>query len=91
MKTTMYTVFDDKADIYTPPFFQGTDGMAMRAFSQACTNAEHPFSKNPEDYHLYKVGSFDDETGKVESYEPVLLLNAIEVVSAAKAEKEAKQ
>lgn len=87
MKTFMYTVFDDKADVYTPPFFQGTDGLAMRAFSQACVDTSHPFNKNPEDYHLYKVGSFDDETGKVEAFEPSLLLEAADVVAAHKAEQ----
>lgn len=63
MQLHMFTVYDSKAKAYLPPFFMGQIGQAVRAFSDCVDNAEHAFSKHPEDYTLFRCGTFDDVTG----------------------------
>lgn len=63
MKLLMFSVFDIKAGAYLPPFSLLNEEVAKRAFLQACADPNHNFNRNPEDYTLFCVGSFDDSTG----------------------------
>ncbi len=65
MIAEMFTVFDMAAQQYLEPFMQPTIEAAIRVFRQACENPEHQFGKFPEDYVMYKVGTFDGSTGEV--------------------------
>lgn len=62
MKMQVYTVYDSKAAIYMPPFFMKTKGEAVRAFKNTVNDTEHPFYRNPEDYALFYLGVYDDES-----------------------------
>ena len=66
----VYSVFDEKAKAYMTPFFQQTNGMAQRAFSDAVNDRDHAFCRHPDDYFLFRVGSFNDETGEFETAVP---------------------
>ncbi|AXH78150.1 MAG: nonstructural protein [Microviridae sp.] len=70
----IYSVFDDKAEIFMPPFYQSTQGQAVRVFSDATRQTDHPFHKNPGDYHLYHLGVFDDKNGKVLPLDKIVVL-----------------
>lgn len=61
----IYSVRDLKAAAYAPPFFLGRDEVALRTFRDALRDPTHPMTKHPEDYVLYFLGEFDDETGAV--------------------------
>lgn len=63
MELGVYSVRDKVAGAFLPPFFLGNDALAVRAFAQACRDGEHQFSKNLQDYSLYKMASFDDASG----------------------------
>lgn len=65
MMLKMYSVFDSKAAAFLPPFFMHTDNVAKRTFSDCANDPQHMFSKHPEDYTLFCLGSFDDVTGVV--------------------------
>nr|DAV55806.1 MAG TPA: DNA binding protein [Microviridae sp.] len=65
----IYSIFDNKARAYLPPFFMVNDQVAYRAFADAVADPSHQFSKNPNDYCLYCIGSFDDSTGGILSAE----------------------
>lgn len=58
----MFSVFDSKAEAFLPPMFFQTRGVAIRAFSQACSDDNHDFCKYPDDYSLFELGSFDPQT-----------------------------
>lgn len=60
MMLKMYSVFDSKAGAFLPPFFMHTDNVAKRTFYDCANDAAHMFSKHPEDYSLYDLGTFDD-------------------------------
>ena len=65
MNHNIYSVFDSKAEMYTLPFYQTNDSMALRLFSDWCNNPEHTFGKHPEDYTLFKIGYYEDNTGSI--------------------------
>jgi len=70
MKHKVFSVFDDKAKAYLPPFFLHTSGMAFRAFQDACRDEGHQFCKHPEDYVLFEIGEFDDVKGVLTGLTP---------------------
>ena len=61
--TQIYAVYDSKAEAFLPPFFQDTDGLAIRAFTQAANDQDHNFGKWAEDYTLFQIGEWDPNTG----------------------------
>lgn len=61
----IFGIRDLKAGAFAPPFFQARDEMAVRAFSDAIQDPQHPMSRHPEDYHLFYLGELDDESGQL--------------------------
>ena len=89
MKLIMFAVWDKKAEAYLPPFWQKNEAMAARIFIQACRDPEHNFGMNPEDYHLFSVCSFDDETGVVTPYMPLRpVVDGLQAVAVQKVPSE---
>jgi len=60
----IFTVYDEKAMCFMPPFFVPAMGLATRTFSDCINSADHHFGKHPADYTLFKLGVFDDATGE---------------------------
>lgn len=91
MITKIFSVFDDKADLFMPPFYNQQTPVALRVFADACRQDDHPFRQNPADYHLYEVGTFNDETGDLMGLsKPVLLIGAADVLSPLESTVETK-
>jgi len=70
----MYAVLDEKDQAFRSMHFVQSDGLAARNFGDAVSgnnpNTEY-LRLHPEDYSLYCVASFNDESGLVEPYSPV--------------------
>jgi len=62
----VYSVYDSKAECFGTPFFMGTRGMAIRAFSDLAGDFKSNVSRHPEDYSLFEIGEFDDSKGSIE-------------------------
>lgn len=58
----VFSVFDSKARAFFPPFYAGTLEMAARAFADCADLPDHAFGRNPEDYTLYHLGAFNDDS-----------------------------
>lgn len=58
-----FSVWDKKAEFYSPPFYTRNMGEALRAIALVLENPEHPFAKNTTDYILFKLAEWDDSTG----------------------------
>lgn len=82
MKTNVYAVYDSAIKSFMAPFFMQTDGQAIRAFSDT-VNAVPPtlVSKHPEQFTLYNLGTFDDESGELTPGKQTALAKAIELKS----------
>lgn len=51
-----------------------TPGMAIRGFNDLIQDPNTPFSRHPDDFRLFRLGSLNDDTGELESETaPVML------------------
>lgn len=81
MKTNMYCVFDRKTTLYHIPFHAHNTGHAMRIFQGMCQDSQSQVQTWPEDFELFEIGTFTDETGALESLpKPHFIINATSVL-----------
>lgn len=66
MITKLYAIKDAKAEVYGKPFHQTTHGEAERSFRQLIMDEKSMPHKFPDDYDLYYLGEYDDQTGLVQ-------------------------
>ena len=79
MQLYMFSVFDQAAGAYLPPFFLPGVGVAKRTFTDCVQSETHQFGKHPEDYALIELGVFDDQEGKFQIYRtPETLLTGLQ-------------
>ncbi len=81
MKLNAYTIYDEASGVYMRPFFSQADGQATRGFKDIATDADHEVGKHPEDYTLYRIGTFNDGTGEIEHGKHQKLLTGLQCVS----------
>lgn len=75
----IYSVRDLKGDFYAPRIEQNDDS-AIRWFSMTVNTPETLTNFAPADFQLFRIGSFDSETGLITSLNlPVLLTSGNEV------------
>lgn len=74
MQMKVFAVYDIKALAYMQPFFGGNAGSAMRAFGDEVTKQGSNIGKHPEDYQLFEIGAYDDNTGELIPTVPVKVL-----------------
>lgn len=77
----VYSLYDKKLARYLTPFYSENDMTAHREMVTLLQNKEHPITIHAEDYTLFHVGEFDDETGftTCDRVEPSLELGALKV------------
>jgi hypothetical protein len=78
----VFSIRDVKADTFGRPFFSHNSDTAKRVFGDEVNrpDPENPLNQHPEDYSLYEIGMFYDNTGRLGEYEqPKHLVSAISV------------
>lgn len=81
MLTKLYSIRDQKAEIFNVPFMKKTHGEAERDFKSLCNDPQSTVSKYPEDFDLYYIGDYDDNTGKIMPLDtPQHVVKAIQMV-----------
>ncbi len=81
MKVQCYAIFDTCSGIYEKPFFSTTDDLVKREFQDIATSEDHRINKHPEHYSLWRLGMFDDNTGKLTDEKNECLWQAVEAIS----------
>lgn len=76
----MYAIRDMKSTWLVPSVEQN-DQVAIRNFRHACMSAESVLHTHPDDFVLYRIGSYDNLIGAVSPEEPVRLVSALEVLA----------
>ncbi len=76
----VFTIYDEKAKAYLPPFTLPTTPMAVRSFADCVNNPEHAFGRHPQDFTLFDLGSFDDAKALFEVHKGRAIHNGLEVV-----------
>lgn len=80
-----FSVRDVKAEAYMPPFFMSTTSMALRAFADAVGDGKSQFCRHPEDFFLFHIGDFDEQSGLLSPVAtPLFLACASEFVTLGK-------
>lgn len=78
MKLPVCAVFDKKCGLYDNPFIVRHTGEATREWSVVKQNPETKFGKNPEDFDLMEIASFDASKGTYENLSsPVTLQSGV--------------
>lgn len=78
MKTQVMAVRDCKMEAYNAPFTVATVGAAIRSFTDAVNDKDNKgdIAKHAKDFDLFHLGTYDDETGKIECFDqPKHILN----------------
>lgn len=65
MQLKMYSIYDSKAKVYNRPVFLHSDPEAERMLKMSVQDPNSLISKFPEDYDLFAIGTYDDQTGKI--------------------------
>lgn len=65
MKMQIYSIFDTATAAYMQPFFQHSDGQALRSFTDLVNDGKSQVAKHPECYTLVRIGSFNDAKGEI--------------------------
>ena len=60
----IFTIYDSKVGAYMNPIFLRSKGEAVRSLEAALSDSNHIFSKNPEDFTLFELGSWDESNSK---------------------------
>lgn len=59
MEKPLYTILDTVAKCTQHPFFAPTDRDAKDVFADLCLDKNSLLNKHPNDYELYRVGTWD--------------------------------
>lgn len=64
----IFSVYDQKAEAYLPPFYLPNRNMAVRTFTDCVNSKDHQFNRNPSDYLLVELGEWDDSSATFDLY-----------------------
>jgi len=82
MQTRVYSIRDAKAEVFNQPWFAKTHGEAERNFAQLSRDSKSMVAQFPEDYDLYYIGTYDDQTGLIDCLDtPQHMIKAIAVTN----------
>lgn len=75
-------VKDRAADMFGRPFYTRTTAEAVRSFTDEANNKDSQIHKHPEDYDLFLLGTFNEDTGRIEQdvSHPNLIVRAQDLI-----------
>lgn len=85
MRYKMVVVRDRAADVYNTPAFVPSLGIANRSFADEINRVDpnNQLNKHPEDFDLFYLGEFDDNTGEFDACRPQQIAVGKDVVVKA--------
>lgn len=75
MLSSVYSIYDIKAQVYQLPFYSPNDAVALRTVYDSFYQHDSIISRHPEDFILYKLGEFDDVRGLLMSTQRLHIAN----------------
>lgn len=86
MLYNVYSVYDVKTG-YNTPFTDVNDDSAARGFGYAFKNGNNIYNYAPEDFRLYRIGTYDSDTGVLNACVPQFVCEASSFVRGVVDEK----
>lgn len=75
----LYTVRDKKQNMYFAPTCSINLTQISRALTEVVNDPSHTFNKYTSDFELFRVGTFDQETGILVGNPEVFVMNLTEL------------
>ncbi|AXH74860.1 MAG: nonstructural protein [Microviridae sp.] len=66
MQKRLFSIYDSKAKVFSAPFTSINSATAIRDFQRAACDPSSDICNFPEDYTLFEMASFDDNTGVID-------------------------
>lgn len=73
MMLMAFSLLDTKTGHFSPPFFMGGRGQAIRAVMELGADMSTTVGRHPGDFSLVQLGQFDDQTGVLTPCHPDVL------------------
>ena len=70
MQSSLIAVYDKKTGLFDKPFAVRHNGEAIREWDIVTKDGQTKFGKNPEDFDLYQIANYNDETGAITMCQP---------------------
>lgn len=92
MSEKLFAFYDESAQFFNPPIMAMNVKMIHRMIAQLREDRQDPpFLRYPREYTLYEIGEFDQENGRLTSYEiPKRLQPVWEIVDQLRQEEVAR-
>lgn len=82
MKLLAFSIYDEKSETFSNPFFTAAIGLASRTFSDLANDINNMIGKHPTDFKLYHVGYWFDDQAKFDSSQvPILIGSATDYIA----------
>lgn len=79
----LFAIYDTKAKTYTQILTERTSAVAERNFTNAVRNKDMDYNKHAEDFSLFELGSYDNDTGAIQPHkEPILVCKAFTLLNS---------
>ena len=79
MKHFVYAIFDRASGVYDRPFPAISDKAAERSFGDLVADSNTTVGRHPDDFTLFRIGSYNDNNGKLEGEVPEKIANGAEL------------
>jgi hypothetical protein len=85
MNLFVVSVKDRAADVFNRPFFVPHRNVAIRDFTDEVNRSavDNQLNKHPDDFDLYILGEFNDNTGEFVIETPQVLVRAKDVIQSS--------
>lgn len=86
MEHIIAAILDQATDTYGRPFVARTDAEAVRTIKMEVNRSEpgNMLNTHAQDYSLFKVGTWDDDTGIITGFPPEKIVNCAALLNTEK-------
>lgn len=81
-----FAIKDKALDTFGATFQQPTIDAGLRMFREVVLfgDENNRYKRNPEDYSLYYVGEYNDDSGELVNADNIMLSSAVEIITELK-------
>lgn len=72
----LVVLYDRATEAHAPVMTVNTRNEAIRSFREAVNDPNTPIYKNPTDFELYQIGTYNDQLGEIVATERELIARA---------------
>jgi len=72
----LVALYDRATEAHAPVMTVNTRNEAIRSFREAVNDPNTPIYKNPTDFELYQIGTYNDQLGEIVATERELIARA---------------